>query len=204
MATLVITNISGADLLIQDLYTTIAAGGSATVDRAASDIPRMASMIDAVATSKATLSVTYTADEIASGLMSPPQAVEARDLAPVAAAVATGGLAIVRSSFAAGAGGSADDVVVYAANTLPFKFRVVDCWAKVVTNVGGSTLQARTRALGAGTLLGTMSSATAGHQVQTDVVATAVATPGTLEGLFILRSDSGVAGEVFLLVRPES
>lgn len=204
MATLRITNLTTSPLYLGDLYTSVPASSYIDVERSATDLPRMKSLQAAMAAQQVTLAVTYSADELASGLMAPPQSVEAQDIAPVLAATPLGGLALIRCPLVAGAPGAPDDVTILAAGLLPFKFRVVDAWAKILTAIGGTTVKAYTRAAGAGTLLGSMASAAAGHQAQTDVTATAVATPAATEGLFIARSDRGVAGEVFLLVRPES
>lgn len=205
MATLRITNLTSAELLLSDFYANVAAGAYVDITRPANRLGELANLQSLIADGSVSLAVTYTADEIASGLLAPPQALQPQDLAPVAAATALGGLALIRVPLAAGGGGSPDDTQVYAVNALPFKFRVVDCWARVVTGVGGSTVAAYTQAAGAGTLLGTMSSAAAAaRSPATDVTATAVAVPGATEGLFIRRSDDGVEAEVYLLIRPES
>lgn len=200
-----ITNITSESVLIQDLYISIAAGDTVTVDRASTDLPRMASLQDALAAGSVTVVVTPTADEIASGLLQAPKTVEARDQAPVDAADVAAGAILLRAELAAGAGGSPDDVTVYAANALPFKFRVVDAWAMISTAVGASTLNLYTQAAAAGTLVaGPLDSAATGIVRMTGPTTSALATPGATEGLFVRRSDDGVAGEVFLLVRREN
>lgn len=203
MATLRITNVSGSALFLSDIYTTIAAGAYLDVTRDASDIPRMQSLASALAAGTATLSVTYNAAELASGIMTPPAAVGAVDMAPVAATDVASGLVLLRKAFVAGTPGTADDVTIYAVNTLPFKFRVVDAWAHVTTNVGGSTCNMYTRAAAAGTQVAALSSAATGR-VQSTLGDSALVTPGASDGLFVRRSDRGAAGEVYLLCRIES
>ena len=126
-------------------------------------------------------------------------------MAPVAATDVASGLVLFHKAFTAGGGGSPDDVTVIAANALPFKFRVVDAWAAIGTGIGASTLNVYTRAAGAGTLLaGPIDSASAQLARMTGPTASVVATPASTEGVFVRRSDDGVAGEVFILVRRES
>lgn len=200
-----ITNVTSESVLIQDLYTTIEAGESITVERSSTDLPRMASLQKNIADGNVTISVTPTADEIASGLLQSPQTIQAADMAPVDATDVAAGLVVLRVPLVAGGGGSPDDVQAYAANALPFKFRVLDAWAMVSTGVGASTLNVYTQAAGAGTLVaGPLDSAAAGIVRMTGPNASALAVPGATEGLFIRRSDDGVAGEVCLLVRREN
>jgi hypothetical protein len=202
---LVVTNISSDPVYIRDLYIEIPAGESVTTDRAASDMSGMSGLIEALDAGTVSVSLTPSAAEIASGFLTPPQAVQAVDMAPVAAAEIAAGLVVLRVPLVAGGGGSPDDVTAYAANALPFKFRVLDAWAMISTGVGASTLNAYTQAAAAGTLLaGPIDSALAGIVRMTGPNASALAVPGATEGLFIRRSDDGVAGEVFLLVRRES
>lgn len=203
MATLTITNVSTDPVSISDIYRTLASGEAVSVTRYANQVPQMASLQKQVAAGNVTLSIAYSADELASGLAVPSAAVEGKDMAPVAATTAQGGLFVIRKIFTAGAGGSADDVTVYAVNALPEKFRVVDCHAFVSTAVSGSSLTVRTAASGGGTLLATVAAAATGRGTMTGT-ATAVATPGSSAGLFVHRSDSGIAGEVILICRPEN
>lgn len=204
MANVTITNVTSSPIFISDIYDTIAANSSITVSRAASDLPRMASLQHAMAQNQVTITVAYTADELASGLQQAPQSVSASDMLPVAAATPLGGCELIRVAFAAGAGGAADDVTVYAVNTLPYKFRVVNAWSVVLTAVASSTLQVWTRAAGAGTKLAQTASAAAGFNAYGTLTATALIAPAALDGLFVRRSDSGIAGEVFLLIRAET
>lgn len=204
MATLRITNVDSSELFLSDIYSTIAVGKYVDVTRDASDIPRMQSLASAIADGKATLAVTYSADELASGIMAPPAAIGAADMAPVASTDKASGLVLIRIPMTALAAGTADDVTGYAVNTLPFKFRVCDAWAHVSANIAASTLSVRTQAAGAGTLLATLSGNATGRNSMTAPTASAVATPGATEGLFVRRSDRAVAGEVMLLCRVES
>lgn len=202
---LVVTNISSSPVYIRDLYHEIPVGGSVTTSRSASDMSGMDGLIEALDAGTVTVSVTPTAAEIASGFLTPPQAVQAVDMAPVAAADVAAGLVVLRVPLPAGAGGAADDVTAYAANSLPFKFRVLDAWAMVGTGVALSNLNVYTQAAGAGTLLAGPIDATATQIARiTGPTASALAVPGATEGLFVRRDDSAIEGELFLLVRRES
>jgi hypothetical protein len=202
MAQLTITNISTERKYLGDLYTSVEPGSSIEVTRSAADLPQMTALQKAVADGDLTLSVAYSAEEAASGLHLPPSVVEAGDIAPVAGSNPASGLVTIFSSFAAGGGGSADDVEIFPAGALPFKFRVLDFLVYVATAVGASTIEARDEAGGAGNVLASADSATTGRQTNAETV-TGVADPGSTKGLFLRRSDSGVAGEAVLIVRPE-
>jgi len=202
---IVVTNISAAPVYIRDLYTEIAPGGSVTTDRSGSDLSSMEGLIAALFAGTVSVSLVPSAAEVASGFLTPPQAVQAQDMAPVSATEVAAGLVVLRISLAAGAGGVADDVVGYAANSLPFKFRVLDAWAMIGTGVALSNVNVYTRAAGAGTLLAGPIDATATQLARmTGPTASALAVTGSTEGLFVRRDDSAIAGEVFLLVRRES
>lgn len=196
MATLTLTNTTSSDIWLSDLYCNVPASSSMTVTRSASDLPKMASLQHQMALGYIKLSVAYSSDEAA--LVAPLTETA------VASSALTSGAFLIRKSFAAAAAGTADDVTVYAVNTLPAKFRVVDAWARVATAIGGATVDVRTRAAGAGTLLATLDFAATGRVSMTVPNASAVATPGASDGLFLRRSDRGVAGEVFVLARVES
>lgn len=201
MASLVITNVSSDTIYLRDLYKELEAGDSVTVDRTSAQLQSMTGLHEMIADGVVTLAYTRSADEIASGYDLPP--VVAGDDAPaVAAADVVSPVTLLRCPFTAGAGGAADDVTIYAVNTLPFKFRVVDVWGYIAT-AAGATVAVRTAAVGAGTLLGTVASNATGRFDGTGT-ATAVATPGASAGLFLRRADSGAAGEIFLLIRKES
>ena len=204
MASLLITNVSSLPVTLADFYSTVPVGGSITVTRAASDIPRLASLMHALALSQVSLAVTWSSDEAASGLQTPPNAVQAIDMAAV---TATGLAAPIVSFFGAvpaGIGGAADDVTIAAVGTMPFKFRVLNAWFLCSTAVGASTIDLRTAAAGAGTLLATVSSGATGYSPMTAPNATTVVTPGTAVGLFARRSNNTVAGEFVILARIES
>jgi len=146
--------------------------------------------------------VEYTADEVASGMLSPPGVVEAGDLAPVLATFPLAALATIFVAIPAGGGGAPDDVEVWPLNGLPFQFRVLDAVAYVTTAVGASTLELRDEAAGAGNLLASAASAATGRQANT-AAATGSAVPGASKGLFVRRSDSGVAAELVVTIRRE-
>lgn len=107
-----------------------------------------------------------------------------------------GSMIVVRTALAAGGGGSPDDVTAVA--SVPFACRVIDAWAKVSTNVMGSTLTARDATGGMGNALSSaFDSATTG--VKRDALDASVALSAG-DAIYIRRSDDGVAGEVFLVL----
>ena len=82
------------------------------------------------------LSVTYSADEVQSGLHAPPSTIEAVDVAPVAVATPAAALVTIYKPLAPGGGGSPDDVEIFPAGSLPFKFRILDCIVLVSASPG--------------------------------------------------------------------
>jgi len=205
MATITITNLTGAVVHVGDLYADIPANGALVLNnRSALELDGMQSLKDLILATSVSVSIAYSAADVAAGFMTPAQSVQAVDIIPVVADGSMNPVAILRKAMVAG-GGGADDVTIYAAGQLPFKMRVCDVFAFVKTAAGGSTVAVRTRAAGAGTLLSTVDSAATGRVAgAAPSDATVVATPGALEGLFLRRSDNTVVGEVFVLLRPES
>lgn len=205
MASFVITNLRTTPTLVQDFYATIPGSSSITVaNRSVHELDGMRDLKAKVAAGDVSISISYTATDLTAGFAQAPGSVEAVDAAAVAAATAAAAPITFRVPMTAGGGGAPDDVTVFAANLLPFKFRVIDAYALISTAVGASTLSVRTQAAGAGTLLASLSSATTGRQPLTGPNASALATPGATEGLFIRRSDNGVAGEVVVIARRET
>lgn len=204
MADITITNITSEDVHLGDLYNTLRAGESWVLEeRSPLELDGMKSVKDAVLANKISVSVAYSAADVAAGFTTPVQAVEAADVLAVAADGSVCPGLVIRKVLTAG-GGGADDVTIFAAGSLPFKMRVVDVIGFVVTNAAG-TWQVRDEAAGAGTLANTVDSTTAGR-VPGDAPsnATVVLTPGASKGLFIRRSDNTTDGEVFIVLRPES
>lgn len=202
MAQLTITNVSQEDVYLGDLYATIKAGESATVERSATDLPNMKALQENVADGKLTLAVAYSADEAASGLHLAPAVVEGGDIAPVAGSNPVSGLITIFKSFAAGGGGSPDDVEIFPVNGLPFKFRVVDFVLYVSASPGASTVELQDESGGTGSVLASADSGTTGRQTNAEDT-TGVADPGATKGLFLRRSDDGTAGEAVIIARPE-
>ena len=108
----------------------------------------------------------------------------------------TGVTFVVYVSYAAGAGGSADDVTVFNASA-PFAFRILEAWQVTATAVALATVQARSASGGAGSALTTaMLASVTGKTSDNSTATTTVAASGSV---FLRRSDSGVAGEFFCL-----
>jgi len=194
MATIVVTNLSStASVYCSDLYTLIAPSASVTTTRAVSDLSRMASLQALVAAGSVGVAITYSAAEQASGLVNEGET--ATSQGSKFQSVQT-----LRFAFAAGAGGSADDVTIYALGTLPYaKMRVLKMESLVATAVGASTLQLRTVSGGAGTLLAATAGTPTGYVgPNTSVTATSQVVSSSSVGLFLRRSDSGIAGEVLI------
>lgn len=99
--------------------------------------------------------------------------------------------------FAAGAGGSADDITLVSAAT-PFAMRVLEVITVTTTGVMAATCTLRTATGGAGTALSSaMAAASAGRTSSTLSTTTEVAAGSSL---VLRRSDSGIAGEVIIRV----
>lgn len=198
MALLTITNLTANPVRIEDLYVTIPGSGSVSTNRASSDLPRMASLQAAIAAGSVAASVSYTATEQASGLVASGEVATS----PTGASDEI----IVRVPLVAGVTGAADDVTAYALGALPAtKLRVLDCYVMVSAAVAASKIQIRTVSGGAGTLLAECNTAATGRNGQTaTVTATGAITNSSSVGLFVRRTDRAVAGEVFIVLRPET
>lgn len=198
MATITVTNSSGSDVYCADLYCTISAGGSVSTTRSVSDLSKMAGLQSLIAAGSVSVAVAYSDDEKASGL------VDQGDTATTATGL--GDMQVVRVPMTAGTPGTADDVTVYALDALPYaKFRVIDAWAVISTAITATTLTVRTAAAGGGSSVAVMDSAVAGRNgLKSTVTATSTVTASSTTGLFVRRSDRGVAGEVFIVIRPET
>ena len=102
----------------------------------------------------------------------------------------------LRKAIPAGAGGSADDVTVFAANA-PYAFDILDVAMMVSTAVGASTCQLRDTAGGGGAALSdALATATTGTKRNAAATgAVAVAKGGSV---YLRRSDSGVALDLLI------
>lgn len=199
----VITNLTSSPVYIGDIYTSVQVGIPLTITRSGSDLNGMAALMAAIADGSVSVAITPTAAELASGLLAPPEAVEAVDMAPVAAAGIASGCVLFRAELPVGVGG-ADDVPLFAAGALPFKFRVVDSWLFVSTAKAGSATL-RDEPAGAGTAVSVGDTTATGRAVCAPTSdASTVLTPGATKGLFARRTDDTMIGEVFVLVRRES
>lgn len=216
MATVRITNLTTSDYWLNDIYTAVPASTAAVpyvdVTRSPADISVMRGLQDAVAAGVLSSAVTYSADELAAiDSANQPLASVLVDgsvtdsaLAPVAAAAIAAPLVTFHKAFAAGAGG-ADDVTIYAVNTLPYAVRILDAFAMISTaGAGGSTLTVRSAAAGGGTAAAVLSSAATGVARMVAPTASVVLTPGSAVGLFVRRSDSAAVGEITIVARREA
>jgi hypothetical protein len=206
MATIVLTNITNPKekVLIQDLYAKVpdVAPFTLTFSRPMGALSAMPSLQAALDAGQVTMAITPTAAELGSGLLSPPNVVGADDIQAVPAAQVGAPYQSFYVNCPVG-GGGADDVTMFAVNTLPYKIRVLDAVCMISTAAAGSWT-VRTAAAGAGTALATFSSASTGRVVSTAPTATTVVSPGATVGIFVRRTDSTTVGEVMLLVRRES
>jgi hypothetical protein len=192
---------------IGDIYKTLEkTGDTVTFSRKGSDLSRMTSLQTLVAAGKVSVVVVPTADELASGLLTPPLAIQAADIQPVAAAVVDAPDVTLRISVPAGVGGGADDVTVYPLNAFPYKARVM--WARAIVSAtpGASTVALRTQPGGAGLLLATLSTAAVGPvpAPAAGFNASTVVTPGAGVGLFVRRSNNTIACEIEVTLRRET
>jgi hypothetical protein len=199
MATLTITNLSSTEALpITELYTTIAAGATITCEREPNEIPAMRTLQEALNEQKATLSVTYSAAEIGSGLVLDQGA-------PVTAAAVLSGTLMFRVALAADVGGTPDDTPIFGIGDMPANYRLVDGYIVVsVAGGGGSTLTVEDELAGAGVQYLTYSTAATGRvEMDATITALPLAVRGATKGLILRRSDNTAALEVVLIARPE-
>ncbi len=200
MATIVVSNAGDDDVYISDLYTAVRAGSSVSTERSVADLSRMAGLHAAIADGLVTVAVTYSAAEKASGL------VDQGDVSADQGGSGVADLLVIRKALTAGVAAAGDDVTVFAVNTLPFhKLRILDAYLILSAgNAGGRSVSLYTGASAAGTLCAQVAATAAGRNGQTAVVtATSEITNGASVGLFARRSHDAVAGELFILLRPE-
>lgn len=167
---------------------------------------RMARLHALVEAGTVTVTLTPSTAEEAAGVLAPPLSVEHLDIARVAASAVPGVPITFRKSFTAAVTGAADDVTIFAADALPYKFRVLDVYFYLSTVVALSTAKVWTRASGAGTAVtGDTATSTAGRvQAALASNATVLLTPATLDGLFLRRGDRAIAGEIIIVLRRET
>lgn len=206
MGTLAITNPSSTDTVhLGDFNYTLAESGTLTRTLTQPEFQKMSRLQALIAAETVTAVYTPSADEEASGALTPPLAVEDEDIARVAAAAVPGVPITFRKAFVA-TGAPADDVTIFDVNKLPYKFRILSMHHYVSTGVGApSTHTLRTRAGGAGTALASFDANLAGGGLS-DLQgnATTVVTPAALEGLFLRRADGISVGELLITIRRES
>lgn len=230
MATITITNLSAAPIYLRDFYTTIGAagstntalgpaatitltsntagntnltGGNTKMARAAAQVENYLQLMDLVAAGTITVTVTPSANEIASGLGGGVNSVSYNDVSEVAAAAAPGVPFVLRIPLAStGTSGTIIDTTVFAAGSLPFKIRVLDATAYVTTNTVASNWVIGDQAAGAGNTLATLS-ANAVATVRNGAVSAVSAAPAATIGLFV-RRDRATVGELIVWCRRET
>lgn len=236
MATITITNLTSSPIYLRDFYTTIGAagaantavgpaatltlssafsgnssnqGGAVQVVRSAIDIAKMHQIQELVAAGSITVNVVADASEIGSGLAGGEDAAGYLAVQEVAAAsLASIGFEIRVPMLSGGATGTADDVSVFALNSLPFKFRILDVMAYVSTaGAGGSTLQLFSHTSAGGTTLSAAVAASGlgvARAAGTSFTATAATPISATDGVFIHRSDRSTVGEFLISCRRET
>lgn len=199
-----VTNISTGPVYVSDLYTTLAASGSVTFKRSASELSAMVSLQKSVALGLLTVAAQPEAYEVASGLMTAPGSVDAGDLAAVDSGVAASGEIVIRKNFTTTA---STDIVLFAANQLPYKIRILDAYLLISTAQGSSTLQLFPQAAGGGTAITTATSSAATGRVAMPLTnnQSQLVWQSAQNGLFLRPSaHSGVVGEVVITARRET
>lgn len=204
MADLTITNLTDEKLHIQDIYVTMPPHGQMTVRRPVTELPRMSALQAAIARGDAAVSVALNANEMNSGLTSVSGTVQAIDTAPVFEGSVDASPIVLRKSFSAAEKGTADDVVVFPTNGIPYKIRILDVVALISKGVEGSTIEVRSMPAGDGVLCATLDSGASARVANTAPLSSTVLTPGPNAGLFLRRSNRGVAGEVIITARREN
>jgi len=205
MATIVVTNLdTSGPIYLSDFSTALdkAGGGGANISRTftrpAGTVPLLRGLVDLLNANKVKVEITPTAAEISSGLLTPPSAVQAGDVAPVDS-LNTGIPFTGRLAFTAG---GPQSVTIYDPATPKFpgkKFRITRAWARISTASGGTTVSLRTATGGGGTLLSQIASAATGCNAENTAVTSTTSvdmTNGT-DGLFLYKSSVAPGGEIF-------
>ncbi len=206
MASLLITNLTTSDIPITELYAILRASSTITTNRPVSALPGMKVLQEQIAAGNVTLAVTLTAAEAASGLASPPDVIGADDFAEVADTAVAAPMQAFRKTFAAtGATGTKVDATIFAANALPYAFRVMDVLVLLSTTTGGTTAELCDEVAGGGTVIASMATAATGpNRPSSAFEASSVVSQSTAaKGLF-LNYDRASVGEVIVTVRRET
>lgn len=109
-------------------------------------------------------------------------------------------LIVITKTFAAGAGGSADDVTIFSANA-PYAFQIVDSFIYVTTGIALSTATLRSATAGGGSAKSdAYVTTTPGvfRLLTLSALPSSIAANGTL---VLRRSDNGVAGTIVMLIQ---
>lgn len=177
-----ITNTSStAQVYLSSLFLPLAASATVSVQRTQAQVDADLNLKALILAGSVTVTFTAEAgDELAGDAMGDNVAAEAL---------------VIHKTFAAGAGGSADDVVIYTANS-PFAMQILESTMVTTTAVSGSSVTIRTALAAGGTdLSGALASAATGR---TSSVKTSTSTLAKGSSLVLRRSDSGIAGEIII------
>lgn len=209
MADFTFINLTADPQYIGDFGTPVlivpASGQYTITDRESTELPAARDLQGLIADGSLDFVMTPTQDEIDSGLLSPPVSISGDDMQPVDATSVTAAIGTFHKEFAAGGGGAPDDVVLFAANAIPFKCRLLDVVFHVTTFIGASSITLYDEAAAAGSSIAAADSSAVGRKVDTTRTATFVLDQSTAaKGLFLYRSDSGVAGSVTITYRREN
>jgi hypothetical protein len=215
MATIVVTNLSTSAVFLPDFYVTLGASGQKnasvgqtdtfTTTKAEASLSLMTDLMTKVQAGTVSVAVTPSVGEAANPLLVPPNAVQAVDMAAVAATAQEAGTVVIRKVFTAGTPGTPDDVTIYAAAAVPFKMRILDCFVIKTTAIDTKTITLYPQAAAGGTAISSaMTSSGASAQLLRNSLTTASQVIATTDGLFARRSDRGEAGELIILARRES
>lgn len=169
----------------------------------ASDLPAMTGLLTLESLGKVSIAVVYSTAE--KKFLIPPDAIQAGDMMPVDAAALDSPIIEIRKPLVAGMAAAADDVTIYAVNTLPYKLRITDAYLMVSAGaLAGRNVQVRDVAGGGGTLGAQVDAVVAGRNpMSATFLATTVLSPGAMLGLFARRSHDAIAGELFIMGRRE-
>jgi hypothetical protein len=197
---IVITNLTSAEVYVRELYTSVKVGTPISLSGwSPSDLASATDLQTKVAAGTLSVTITPTVAELASGLLVTPGTVEAEDHASTAAAVAAGASYTMRWAVASGDPAA---VELIAVGSVPRKLRILDAVFYCSTSPGASTITLQETS--SADSLGLTFDTGATGRIQTAGTATATIDPADEKGLFAVRTDNGIVGELVITVRPET